>query len=131
MNKFVKQIVEDKFDSKAQQRMFFAKAKKSKKWRKWAKGKAEDTDFSKIPEKVDEKKTEEEKEQMKLSIMVTRNLNSQKLSTLMEIFKQEIFLVIQTGILGLRKQLTKLQKLRWVKWVHSVFLVEQLVQIKH
>ena len=76
MNKFVKQIVEDKFDSKAQQRMFFAKAKKSKKWRKWAKGKAEDTDFSKIPEKVDEKKTEEEKEQMKLSSTV-HNGNSE------------------------------------------------------
>ena len=53
MNKFIKQIVEDKFDSKAQQRMFFAKGKKSKKWREWAKGKAEDTNFDKIPEKVE------------------------------------------------------------------------------
>ena len=32
-NKFIKQVVEDKFDSKAQQRMFFARGKKSKKWR--------------------------------------------------------------------------------------------------
>ena len=61
MNKFIKQVVEDKFDSKAQQRMFFAKGKKSKKWREWAKGKAEDTNFDKLPEKVDAD------EQMKLS----------------------------------------------------------------
>jgi len=59
MNKFIKQIVEDKFDSKAQQRMFFAKGKKSKKWREWAKGKAEDTNFDKIPEKVESEETEQ------------------------------------------------------------------------
>lgn len=53
MNKFIKQVVETKFDSKAQQRMFFAKGKKSKKWREWAKGKADDTNFDKLPEKVD------------------------------------------------------------------------------
>ena len=53
MNNFVKQLVEDKFASKSQQRMFFAKGKKNKKWREWARGKAEDTNFDKIPEKVD------------------------------------------------------------------------------
>jgi len=64
MNKFIEQVVEEKFDSKAQQRMFFARGKHSKKWRKWAEGKAEDTNFDKIPEKVEDEKSEEEKEQI-------------------------------------------------------------------
>lgn len=72
MNKFVKQVVEEKFASKAQQRLFFAKGKKSKKWREWAKGKAEDTDFNKLPEKAEK----EETEQMKLSNTV-HNGNSE------------------------------------------------------
>lgn len=66
MNDLIKRLVEDEFASKAQQRLFFAKAKNSKKWREWAKGKAEDTNFDKIPEKVKDEKSEE-KEQMKLS----------------------------------------------------------------
>lgn len=66
MNDLIKNLVEDEFASKSQQRLFFAKGKNSKKWREWAKGKAEDTNFDKIPEKVDSEKTEE-KEQMKLS----------------------------------------------------------------
>lgn len=53
MNDLIERLVEDEFASKAQQRMFFAKAKNSKKWRQWAKGKAEDTNFKKIPEKID------------------------------------------------------------------------------
>ena len=61
MNNFIEQLVEDQFASKAQQRLFFAKGKNNKKWREWAKGKAEDTNFDKIPEKVDAE------EQMKLS----------------------------------------------------------------
>jgi len=64
MNNFVKDVIEEKFASKAQQRLFFAKGKKSKKWREWAHEFADKTDFDKIPEKVDNKKTEEEKEQI-------------------------------------------------------------------
>jgi hypothetical protein len=54
MNKFIKQVIEEKFASKAQQRLFFAKAKKSKKWSKWAKEFADKTDFKKLPEKAEE-----------------------------------------------------------------------------
>lgn len=57
MNNFVKQVIEEKFASKAQQRYFYAQAgkgdKKAKKWAKWAKEFSSDTDFEKIPEKVE------------------------------------------------------------------------------
>lgn len=59
MNNFIKQVIEEKFASKAQQRLFFAKAaeekkegNKKKKWSKLAKEFSKDTDFKKIPEKV-------------------------------------------------------------------------------
>lgn len=61
MNNFIKQVIEEKFASKAQQRFFYAQAgkggKKSKKWSKWAKEFSDKTDFEKIPDKV---KSEEE-----------------------------------------------------------------------
>jgi hypothetical protein len=55
MNNFIKQVIEEKFASKAQQRFFFAKSKggKNKKWSKWAKEFSDDTDYSKIPDKVE------------------------------------------------------------------------------
>jgi hypothetical protein len=55
MNNFIKQIIEEKFASKAQQRFFFAKSNggKNKKWSKWAKESSDDTDYSKIPDKVE------------------------------------------------------------------------------
>lgn len=57
MNNFIKQVIEEKFASKAQQRFFYAQAgkggKKGKKWSKWAKEFSADTDFKKIPEKVE------------------------------------------------------------------------------
>jgi hypothetical protein len=63
MNNFIKQVIEEKFASKAQQRYFYAQAgkggKKGKKWAKWAKEFSDDTDFEKIPEKVDEEELEE------------------------------------------------------------------------
>lgn len=65
MNNFVKQVIEEKFASKAQQRFFYAKAnekgaskKEKKKWEKYAKEFSNDTDFDKIPEKVTEKEKE-------------------------------------------------------------------------
>lgn len=60
MNKFIKQVIEEKFASKAQQRFFYAQAgkggKKGKKWAKWAKEFSDKTDFKKLPEKKDEEK---------------------------------------------------------------------------
>lgn len=60
MNNFIKQVIEEKFASKAQQRFFYAKAsekgksnKEKKKWGKLAKEYSDDTDYSKIPEKVE------------------------------------------------------------------------------
>jgi hypothetical protein len=65
MNNFIKQVIEEKFASKAQQRFFYAKAnekgvskKEKKKWEKYAKEFSKDTNYDKIPEKV----TDEEKE---------------------------------------------------------------------
>jgi hypothetical protein len=56
MNNFIKQVIEEKFASKAQQRFFYAQAgkggKKGKKWAKWSKEFSADTDFKKIPEKA-------------------------------------------------------------------------------
>ncbi len=58
MNNFIKQVIEEKFVSKAQQRYFFAQAKKGgkkgKKWAKWAKEFSDDTDYKTIPDKVEE-----------------------------------------------------------------------------
>jgi hypothetical protein len=63
MNNFIKQVIEEKFAFKAQQRYFYAQAgkggKKGKKWAKWAKEFSDDTDFEKIPEKTEEKEIDE------------------------------------------------------------------------
>lgn len=57
MNNFIKQVIEEKFASKAQQRFFYAQAgkggKKGKKWSKWAKEFSSKTDFDEIPDKVE------------------------------------------------------------------------------
>jgi hypothetical protein len=65
MNDFLKQVIEEKFASKAQQRYFYAKAnekgaskKEKKKWKKWASEFSSDTNFEKIPEKVENKEEE-------------------------------------------------------------------------
>ncbi len=64
MNNFIKQVIEEKFASKAQQRFFYAQAgkggKKGKKWAKWAKEFSADTNFKKIPEKVEKEEEIEE-----------------------------------------------------------------------
>jgi len=60
MDKYIKNIIEETFASKKQQRFFYAKAndkstskKERNKWSKWAKEYSDDTDFKKIPEKVE------------------------------------------------------------------------------
>ncbi len=62
MNNFIKQVIEEKFASKAQQRFFYAQAgkggKKGKKWSKWAKEFSDKTDYSKIPDKVEKEEEE-------------------------------------------------------------------------
>jgi hypothetical protein len=62
MNNFIKQVIEEKFASKAQQRFFYAKAKggKNKKWSKWAKEFSDKTDYSKIPDKVEKEQEVDE-----------------------------------------------------------------------
>jgi hypothetical protein len=61
MNNFIKQVIEEKFASKKQQRLFYAKSsdksispKERKKWKKWAQEFSADTDFEKLPEKKKE-----------------------------------------------------------------------------
>jgi hypothetical protein len=54
MDKLIEQIIDETFKSKKQQRYFFWKAKKSKKWKDMAKEFASKTDFSKLPEKAQE-----------------------------------------------------------------------------
>jgi tetratricopeptide (TPR) repeat protein len=57
MNNFIKQVIEEKFASKAQQRYFYAQAskggKKGKNFKKMASEFSKKTDFDKIPEKVE------------------------------------------------------------------------------
>lgn len=60
MNNFIKQVIEEKFASKAQQRFFYAKANEKgssknekKKWGKWAKEFSDKTNYDKIPDKVE------------------------------------------------------------------------------
>jgi hypothetical protein len=67
MNNFIKQVIEEKFASKAQQRFFYAKAnekgkpkKEKKKWSKWAKEYSDDTDYFKIPDKVEKEEEVDE-----------------------------------------------------------------------
>lgn len=63
MNDFFKNIIEETFASKKQQRFFYAQAgkggKKGKKWAKWAKEFSDKTDFDKLPDEVSEKEVDE------------------------------------------------------------------------
>jgi hypothetical protein len=54
MDKFVKQVIEETFASKRQQRYFYHKAEKSPKWAKIAKEFSDKTNFSKLPERAEE-----------------------------------------------------------------------------
>jgi len=65
MNNFIKQIIEEKFVSKAQQKFFYAKAgdkstspKERKKWGKMAHEFSDKTDFKHLPKKVKKPKKE-------------------------------------------------------------------------
>jgi hypothetical protein len=57
MNNFIKQVIEEKFASKAQQGFFYAQAgkggKKGKKWKEMAKEFSKKTDFDTLPDKVE------------------------------------------------------------------------------
>jgi hypothetical protein len=60
MNNFIKQVIEEKFASKSQQRFFYAKSnekgkskKEKQKWGKWAKEHSDKTNYDKIPDKVE------------------------------------------------------------------------------
>lgn len=57
MNKFIKDVIEEKFASKKQQRFFYAQAskkgKEGKKWGKWAKEFSSKTDFENLPDEVE------------------------------------------------------------------------------
>jgi len=63
MDKYIKNIIEETFASKKQQRFFYAQAakggKKGKKWAKWAKEFSSKTDFDKIPDEAKEKEIDE------------------------------------------------------------------------
>jgi hypothetical protein len=66
MNNFIKQVIEEKFASKKQQRYFYAKAsdeslpkKERKKWSKWAKEFSDKTDFKDLPDETEEKEVDE------------------------------------------------------------------------
>jgi len=62
-SQIIKKIINEKFESKAQQRFFYAMSdkdtKKGRKFKKWAKEFSDDTDFDELPEKVSEEKEEE------------------------------------------------------------------------
>jgi hypothetical protein len=57
MNNFIKQVIEEKFASKAQQGFFYAQAgkggKKGKKWKEMTKEFSKKTDFDTLPDKVE------------------------------------------------------------------------------
>jgi hypothetical protein len=77
MNSFIKQVIEEKFVSKNQQRFFYAQAgkggKKGKKWSKWAKEFSSKTDFDKIPDKI------EKEEEIEEIVDVKGNINRSKI----------------------------------------------------
>lgn len=57
MNNFIKDVIEETFASKKQQRFFYSQAskggKKGKKWGKWAKEFSSKTDFENLPDEVE------------------------------------------------------------------------------
>ena len=80
MNNFIKQVIEEKFASKAQQRYFFAKAnekgaskKEKNKWGEMAKEFSKKTDFSKLPEK--KKETDPNQTKMEFDEIVDKEGN--------------------------------------------------------
>lgn len=85
MNNFIKQIIEEKFTSKAQQRFFFAKAnekgaskEEKKKWSKMANEFSKETDFKKIPEKAEELKQDPNQTELEFSEIVDEKGNIQR-----------------------------------------------------
>ena len=79
MNNFIKQVIEEKFASKAQQRFFYAQAgkkgKEGKKWSKWAKEFSDKTDFDKIPDKVEDIKKDKNQTELQFDEIVDKKGN--------------------------------------------------------
>lgn len=80
MNNFIKQVIEEKFASKSQQRFFYAKAnekgkskKEKQKWGKWAKEFSDKTDYEKIPDKV-----ESDSQESQFDEIIDKNGNIQR-----------------------------------------------------
>lgn len=106
MNNFLKQVIEEKFASKAQQRFFYAKAnekgaknKDKKKFKKWAKEFSDETDFDKIPEKV--KKEEEKHIEAEVDEIVDEKGN---------ISRSDIPRVIKKSTIGAKRRTDKVVK---------------------
>lgn len=85
MNNFIKQIIEEKFTSKAQQRFFYAKAnekgtskEEKKKWSKMANEFSKETDFSKIPEKIKDTKKDPNQQELEFNEIVDDKGNIQR-----------------------------------------------------
>lgn len=77
MNNFIKQVIEEKFASKAQQRFFYAKAnekgaskKEKKKWGKWADEFSSKTDFDEIPDKIEKTKKDPNQKELEFNEIV-------------------------------------------------------------
>lgn len=79
MNNFIKQVIEEKFASKSQQRYFYAQAskggKEGKKWSKWAKEFSDKTDFEKIPDKVENEKKDKNQLELQFDEIVDKSGN--------------------------------------------------------
>lgn len=87
MNNFIKQIIEEKFASKSQQRFFYAKAnekgaskKEKSKWGKMAKEFSDKTDYNKIPDKKESKDSNQEELQFDEIVDAHGNIQRSKKS---------------------------------------------------
>lgn len=97
MNKFIKDVIEETFASKKQQRFFYAQAakggKKGKKWGKWAKEFSSKTDFENLPDEVEKEVDEivDDKGNIKMG-KKPKNFNSKGITQ-----KKTTDLVVKSG----------------------------------
>ena len=105
MNDFIKQVIEEKFASKSQQRYFYAKAnekgapkKEKKKWKKWASEFSSDTNFKKIPDKVEDKEEDIEEIVDEKGNIMRGDIPTQIKKSLIESHKTEVVHVVCEGL---------------------------------